>query len=82
MLTREMLPAWRNPNNFITVSDPYPTVSAISADLILPTAMWAEKEGAFGNAERRTQFGVSKYLRLGIRNQIYGRSWNFPGVLP
>ncbi|MCW8930613.1 MAG: nitrate reductase catalytic subunit NapA [Gammaproteobacteria bacterium] len=52
----EMLPGWRNPNNFITVSDPYPTISAVSADLILPTAMWAEKEGAFGNAERRTQF--------------------------
>ena len=52
----EMLPGWRNPKNFITVSDPYPTISAISADLILPTAMWAEKEGAFGNAERRTQF--------------------------
>ena len=24
-------------------------------DLILPSAMWMEKEGAFGNAERRTQ---------------------------
>ena len=55
-INEEMLPGWRNPANFITVSDPYPTVSAISADLILPTAMWAEKEGAFGNAERRTQF--------------------------
>ncbi|RKZ95324.1 MAG: periplasmic nitrate reductase subunit alpha, partial [Gammaproteobacteria bacterium] len=52
----EMLPGWRNPKNFITVSDPYPTLSAVSADLILPTSMWAEKEGAFGNAERRTQF--------------------------
>jgi nitrate reductase NapA len=38
------------------VSDPYPTVTALSADLILPTAMWVEKEGAYGNAERRTQF--------------------------
>ena len=28
----------------------------MAADLILPTAMWTEKEGAFGNAERRTQF--------------------------
>ena len=55
-INEEMLPAWKNPANFITVSDPYPTVSAISADLILPTSMWAEKEGAFGNAERRTQF--------------------------
>jgi len=52
----EMLPAWRNPENFIIVSDPYPTVSALAADLILPTAMWVEKEGAYGNAERRTQF--------------------------
>lgn len=52
----ESYPGWRNPDNFITVSDPYPTVSAMAADLILPTAMWAEKEGAYGNAERRTQF--------------------------
>ncbi len=52
----EPFPGWRDPRNFITVSDPYPTVSAMAADLILPTAMWAEKEGAYGNAERRTQF--------------------------
>ncbi len=47
---------YRNPKNFIVVSDAYPTVTAQAADLILPTAMWVEKEGAYGNAERRTQF--------------------------
>lgn len=52
----DRLPGWRKEENFIVVSDPYPTVSALSADLILPTAMWVEKEGAYGNAERRTQF--------------------------
>ncbi len=52
----ESWPGWRDPDNFITVTDPYPTVSAMGADLILPTAMWAEKEGAYGNSERRTQF--------------------------
>ena len=52
----EMYPGWRNPATFIVVSEAYPTVSAQAADLILPVAMWAEKEGAFGNAERRTQF--------------------------
>ncbi len=52
----EGYPGWRNPAAFVVVSDPYPTVSATSADLILPTAMWMEKEGAYGNAERRTQF--------------------------
>ncbi len=55
-MNEEGLPGYRNPENFITVSDPYPTVTALSADLILPTAMWVEKEGAYGNAERRTQF--------------------------
>jgi len=55
-INEELYPGWRKPENFIVVSDPYPTVSAMAADLILPTAMWVEKEGAFGNAERRTQF--------------------------
>ena len=55
-VNEEGLPGYRNPENFIVVSDPYPTVTAMSADLILPTAMWVEKEGAYGNAERRTQF--------------------------
>ncbi|MDX8390384.1 MAG: nitrate reductase catalytic subunit NapA [Mariprofundaceae bacterium] len=54
-MNEETLPGYRNPDNFIVVSDPYPTVSAMAADLILPTAMWVEKEGAYGNAERRTQ---------------------------
>jgi nitrate reductase NapA len=55
-MNEETFPGYRNPDNFIVVSDPYPTVTAMAADLILPTAMWAEKEGAYGNAERRTQF--------------------------
>jgi len=55
-INEELYPGWRRPENFIVVSDPYPTVSAMAADLILPTAMWVEKEGAYGNAERRTQF--------------------------
>ncbi|MBT5230252.1 MAG: nitrate reductase catalytic subunit NapA, partial [Methylococcales bacterium] len=55
-INEEALPGYRNPENFIIVSDPYPTVTTMAADLILPTAMWVEKEGAYGNAERRTQF--------------------------
>jgi nitrate reductase NapA len=51
----EIYPGWRNPKCFTVVSDVYPTVSAMSADLILPSAMWMEKEGMFGNAERRGQ---------------------------
>ncbi|GAA4648531.1 nitrate reductase catalytic subunit NapA [Kistimonas scapharcae] len=55
-MNEEGYPGYRNPDNFVVVSDPYPTVTAQAADLILPTAMWVEKEGAYGNAERRTQF--------------------------
>ncbi|AUN33174.1 nitrate reductase catalytic subunit NapA [Niveispirillum cyanobacteriorum] len=51
----ETWPGYRNPDNFIVVSDAYPTVTTMAADLVLPAAMWVEKEGAYGNAERRTQ---------------------------
>ena len=55
-MNTERYPGFRNPDNFIVVSDAYPTVTALAADLILPSAMWTEKEGAYGNAERRGQF--------------------------
>lgn len=55
-LMQETLPGYRNEDNFIVVSEVYPTATAVAADLILPSAMWVEKEGAYGNAERRTQF--------------------------
>ncbi len=55
-LTEETYPGYRNDSAFVVVSDVYPTATAMSGDLVLPTAMWVEKEGAYGNAERRTQF--------------------------
>jgi nitrate reductase NapA len=55
-LNHEGYPGFRNPANFVVVSEVYPTVTSAAADLVLPSAMWVEKEGAFGNAERRTQF--------------------------
>jgi nitrate reductase NapA len=55
-VANETYPGYRNPANFIVVSDAYPTVTAMAADLILPAAMWVEKEGGYGNAERRTHF--------------------------
>ncbi|MDQ5941398.1 MAG: hypothetical protein QG572_211 [Pseudomonadota bacterium] len=54
-VNEEVYPGWRNPKAFVVHSDVYPTVSAMSADLILPSAMWMEKEGMYGNAERRGQ---------------------------
>lgn len=47
----------RKPNDgrFIVVSDIYPTPTTAVADLVLPSAAWVEREGIFGNTERRTQ---------------------------
>lgn len=42
-------------DRFIVVSDIYPTPTTDIADVILPSAMWIEREGMFGNSERRTQ---------------------------
>ena len=40
---------------FVVVSDVYPTPTTDVADLIPPSAMWIEREGMYGNSERRTQ---------------------------
>jgi nitrate reductase NapA len=41
-------------DGFIVVSEVYPTKSTEMADVVFPAAMWVEREGQFGNAERRT----------------------------
>jgi nitrate reductase (cytochrome) len=40
---------------FLVVSDIYPTVTTDVAEVVLPSACWVEKNGLFGNSERRTQ---------------------------
>ncbi len=42
-------------DKFLIVSDVYPTATTALADLVLPAALWVEKNGVFGNSERRTQ---------------------------
>ena len=42
-------------DKFLMVSEVYPTATTELADLILPAAMWVEKNGIYGNSERRTQ---------------------------
>lgn len=57
MPNRNMLvvPGAKDPDKFLIVSDVYPTATVDLADLVLPSAMWVEKNGMFGNSERRTQ---------------------------
>ena len=42
-------------DRFVVVSEIYPTPTSDVADVILPSALWIEREGFFGNSERRTQ---------------------------
>ncbi len=59
MVTMPNLRRYRDGANkegrFIVVSDVYPTPTTSIADVILPAAMWVEREGMYGNSERRTQ---------------------------
>ena len=42
-------------DRFLVVSDIYPTATTQLASVVLPSATWVEKNGVFGNTERRTQ---------------------------
>lgn len=42
-------------DKFLIVSEVYPTRTTEIADLVLPAALWVEKNGVYGNSERRTQ---------------------------
>jgi nitrate reductase NapA len=42
-------------DKFLIVSEVYPTATTDLADLVLPAALWVEKNGIYGNSERRTQ---------------------------
>src|SRR5512133_671095 len=54
-LNRYRKGARKGDGRFVIISDMYPTKSTEVADVILPSASWVEKEGVFGNAERRSQ---------------------------
>ena len=47
--------AARKEGRFIVVSEAYPTATTAIADVILPSAMWIEREGVYASAERKLQ---------------------------
>lgn len=74
---------------FLIVSDAYPSATVRAADLVLPSAMWVEKNGMFGNSERRTQqwFRMVKppgearddcWQLIALARKLYDRG--FPGM--
>jgi len=53
---RDAMGKAREDKPFVVVVDAYPTRTTELADVVLPAAMWCEKEGVFGMSERRYQF--------------------------
>lgn len=47
--------AVRRPDRFVVVSDAYPTATTDVADVVLPAALWLEREGIYCSTERRLQ---------------------------
>ena len=71
--SRGDLSRFRNPDNFIVVSDAYPTVTAMAADLVLPAAMWVEKEAPMAMPSAARMCGDSSSTRPARRAPISGR---------
>jgi nitrate reductase NapA len=42
-------------DRFVVVSEAYPTATTDVADVVLPAALWIEREGVFASSERRLQ---------------------------
>ena len=78
--SQEIWPGWRKPENFVVVSDVYPTMSTSGADLILPSAMWVEKEGRSATRSGARSSGTSSSTRRERRARIFGRSWSSPSA--
>ena len=76
-------------DKFLIVSDVYPTATTELADLVLPAALWVEKNGVFGNSERRTQQWYRQvlppgqarddtWMTIAIAHKLY--EMGFPGM--
>jgi len=76
-------------DKFLIVSDVYPTITTRAADLVLPSPLWVEKNGLYGNSERRTQqwFAMVEppgeardevWQMLAVARRLYERG--FPGM--
>ena len=74
----EMYPGWRNPANFVVVSEAYPTVSAMAADLILPVAMWTERKAGSVTPNAVPNCGGSRSRRPAKHAPTFGSLWSFP----
>ncbi len=82
-------PKFRNPG-FMIVQDLFLTETAQKADVVLPAASWAERDGTFTNTERRVQYFQRSLEPMQnaradweivqtIAKQL-GAQWNYPSA--
>jgi nitrate reductase NapA len=71
-VNEETYPGFRNPENFIVVSDAYPSVTALAADLILPTAMWSRRKAPTATPSGARTSGINWSARPASRDRICG----------
>ena len=82
-------PGVADKDKFLIVSEVYPSATTEIADLVLPASMWVEKNGVFGNSERRTQqwFKMVEppgdarddcWMTIAVARRLYERG--FPGM--
>lgn len=76
-MMEEALPGYRNPENFIVVSDAYPTVTAQAADLILPAAMWVERKVPTEMPNDAPSSGINSLMLLVSPSRTSGKRLNF-----
>jgi nitrate reductase NapA len=69
-VNEETYPGFRNPENFIVVSDAYPSVTALAADLILPTAMWSRRKAPTATPSGARTSGINWSARPASRDRI------------
>lgn len=76
-------------DKFLIVSEVYPSATTEIADLVLPAALWVEKNGVYGNSERRTQQWFKQveppgearpdaWMTIAIARRLY--ELGFPGM--
>ena len=75
-INEEGLPGYRNPDTFVVVSDAYPTVTTLGADLVLPVAMWVEKKAPTATPSGARIFGTGSCQLLEKVGQTCGNSWS------
>ena len=78
--SNETYPGYRNPDNFIVVSDAYPTVTAMAADSSCRRRCGSRRKAPTATPSAAPTSGISSSRRRERRAPTSGSSWSFPSA--